>query len=329
MSFVKNKKLFTILGKIFITLMLMYIIFSQIDLNRLSDKLFSANIPSLVYAFVCHFVAYFLFGIRYVYLFRQLAKISNYLTLSKWYYFGLFCNNFLPTSFGGDVVRIYFLKKQNYSLNDLIVSSFSDRLIGFSSILLMGLVAIVFNPFLNEINTQYIISILIFLVLASAGMFFIVRMILKYESSNDKIISRVVRKTQEIIHVFSAYNKNRRRILVALFISFTAQVFIILCYSFLGSALNLKLDFLTYFAIIPIVFLASAIPVTVGGLGIREGALISLLSLYSVNYDDAAALSLLYLMVITFQTLPALSVPLFKNRELESQVSMKTEQKIN
>jgi len=160
-------------------------------------------------------------------------------------------------------------------------------------------------------------------------MFFIIRMIMKYQSSNDKIISRVVMKTQEIIHVFSAYNKNRRGILVALFISFTAQVFIILCYSFLGYSLNLKLDFPTYFAIIPIVFLASAIPITVGGLGIREGALISLLSLYSINYDDAAALSLLYLMVITFQTLPALSVPLFKNRELEAQVSLNTEQKVN
>lgn len=326
MNFSKHKKLFTILGKIFITVMLMSLIYSQIDFNTLKDKLLSVDTTSLFYAFICHLIAYLLFAIRYTFMLSQLCKINNYLVFSKWYYFGLFCNNYLPTSFGGDVVRIYFLRKQNYSLNDLIVSSFSDRLIGFASILLMGLVAIVFNPFLFELNAQYIVSIIAFLVLATIGMFFIVRMIMKYESSSDKIVSRVVKKTQEIIHVFSTYNKKRHRILLALFISFTAQVFIIMCYSFLGYGLNLELGFMTYFAIIPIVFLATAIPITVGGLGIREGALISLLGLYSIGYDDAAALSVLYLMVITTLTLPALSVPLFRNRELEVQVPVKSEQ---
>ena len=319
-----GNKLIPVLAKIFITLGLVSLVYSQIDLRNVISKFISVDTTLLIYAFICHIIAYGLLATRYVYLLQLLTTLSDYLSIFKWYYFGLFCNNYLPTSIGGDVVRIYVLRKHNLSLENLIVSSFADRLLGFSSIILMGFVAIFFNPLLLTINSEYLVmlalAMLAFLVVGLVSL----KMLLNYRKSEHGLVYKFVQKIGAITRIFKTYRHKRSEILIAFFISFIAQLLILLCYSLLGFGLDLKVGFFSYFAIIPVVFLTSAIPITVGGLGIREGTLISLLSLYSVSYDDAAALSLLYLMIITVITLPAILLPLFKDKNMNAQISMES-----
>jgi len=66
----------------------------------------------------------------------------------------------------------------------------------------------------------------------------------------------------------------------------------------------MDIPFSIYFTIIPIVFVASSLPISIGGLGVRESVLVSLLLFFQVDPQMAIALSLLYFAIIVLITLP-------------------------
>lgn len=66
----------------------------------------------------------------------------------------------------------------------------------------------------------------------------------------------------------------------------------------------MNIDLLALFAIVPIVFVISSLPISVGGHGVREGALVALLAASGVRFEAAATLSLLYLLVYLVSTTP-------------------------
>jgi uncharacterized membrane protein YbhN (UPF0104 family) len=93
-------------------------------------------------------------------------------------------------------------------------------------------------------------------------------------------------------------------------ISTIAQGLIILTYYLIGRGLGLEISFTTYLVAIPAVFLAASLPVSIGGLGVREGTLVGLLVAAGANLPLAINLSLVYLMVLWISTLPGALVPL-------------------
>ena len=90
----------------------------------------------------------------------------------------------------------------------------------------------------------------------------------------------------------------------------------------IGSSLNIQIPLLLYFSIVPIVFLATAIPITVGGLGVREGVIIYLLIKFGIDAQSAIALSLIYFGIIVFITLPGGFALLGKNKKIDVEYSM-------
>ncbi len=89
------------------------------------------------------------------------------------------------------------------------------------------------------------------------------------------------------------------------------QSAVIAAYYILGKTVGITLSLFAYFGIIPIVFLAGALPVSVGGIGVRESALVGLLVAIGINTQLAIALSLLFLFVLLVSSLPGGVVMLF------------------
>jgi len=55
---------------------------------------------------------------------------------------------------------------------------------------------------------------------------------------------------------------------------------------------------------VPLSFFASNLPISVGGLGVRESAVIYLLSLFGIAIEQSAALNILYVLVLILVTAP-------------------------
>lgn len=90
------------------------------------------------------------------------------------------------------------------------------------------------------------------------------------------------------------------------------QALAIWIYYYLGTNIGIELSPATYYVIIPIVFLVTNIPLSIGGLGIREGALVALLVSVNINSQLAITLSLLYLFVLWLSSAPGVAVMTFR-----------------
>src|SRR5690606_15218003 len=65
-------------------------------------------------------------------------------------------------------------------------------------------------------------------------------------------------------------------------------------------AMGLEIGILPMLIVFPLVTLVSMIPISIGGIGLREGAFVFFLSGYSVASIDAVAVSVLYYSTIVF-----------------------------
>ncbi|WP_455220056.1 lysylphosphatidylglycerol synthase transmembrane domain-containing protein [Kaarinaea lacus] len=292
--------------KVLVTVILISWVLSQVDLDSLTSSISNTNLFYYSLAIASHAIAFIIFSIRWWYLYKTGDSSSKYRDTFKSYYLGLFFNNFLPTGIGGDVVRILRLRKLGYNTHILVSSSLMDRMLGLTSILMMGLVALSITPtFAISTNTKLFISAIA--IMAPFGLLFLFS---DYMPRLTNYLSQKFHKgkfTDFILTVVSTlheYRHSRPRILIALIFSIVAQYFIIISYILVGMSLDIDLSIAIYFIIIPTVFLATSLPISVGGLGVREGVIVSLFTLFNVDTQAAIALSFLYFFIILLISLP-------------------------
>lgn len=292
--------------KLLVTISLFGWIFSQVNFYKLANSLANTQLSYFILAIIAHALAFLLFSVRWWHLYKTQDNSSRYKDTFKSYYLGLFFNNFLPTGIGGDVIRILRLRKFGYTTHLLVSSSLMDRILGLISILMMGLVALTITPsFVLHPNTK--LCIYIIAILAPFGLLFL------FSDYMPKLTRFAVQRfhngkltdfLSNVISTLHEYRHARPRVLFALILSILAQYFIIISYVLIGFSLNINLPISVFFIIIPIVFLATSLPISIGGLGVRESVIVSLFTLFNIDTQAAIALSILYFIIILVISLP-------------------------
>jgi uncharacterized protein (TIRG00374 family) len=220
---------------------------------------------------------------------------------------------------GGDVVRIYHLYKKGLDSHILISSTLLDRVFGLATIIIMGLIAIIYLS--GQSLRQDILFPLLIISFVVPGI--VIFLSSDYSYKLLTLISIRVKHNRltdfliKILKIFQEYRLQKAKLLIALFLSLLAQCLIILSYILIGGSLNIEISPWTYFAVVPLVFLASSIPVSIGGLGVRESVIVYLLVEYGANTQAAIAVSLLYFAVIVILTAPGGLILLSKNKKIE------------
>lgn len=100
----------------------------------------------------------------------------------------------------------------------------------------------------------------------------------------------------KLIHVYTVVRSIPLRTLsFVVVLSGLAQILDIVASYFIARSINIDLPFSFFLVAIPIVYLGTVLPITLGGLGIREGILLALLTRVGELPSDAIVLaSLLY-----------------------------------
>ena len=93
-------------------------------------------------------------------------------------------------------------------------------------------------------------------------------------------------------------------ILKAFGLSVLNQLLLVLVLLMLAPGLGVHLPIFQFTVVLMLVFLVSSLPISLGGLGAREGAMMSLLLPLGVDAAAVLALSVAYLLVLWCSTLP-------------------------
>jgi hypothetical protein len=292
----KSKNLLILFLKLAFSLsILVFILTRKTSLKDILLVLETVNPFWLAVSFSLHAFGLFASAYRWQILARAQGDEVPLGFLAKSYLVGTFFNNFLPTRFGGDIVRIWDGSRYSKSLLKSGAIVLVER---FTGIIVLFLMAVVASLFRLDMARQ-IPVIWVSLLLGILGLLLIVSFFLPFTSRwlgalrlkgfLDKLRNKILLFRQTILH----YRTQKGPFLRATFWAFLLQLNVIVYYYLIGKALHLSIHFIDYFIFIPIVLVIQIIPVTINGLGLREGSYIEIFKFYGISPQVAFSFSII------------------------------------
>lgn len=247
----------------------------------------------LLAAFALHVVGFTLSAWRWRILLAPIVdRVCSQWLLMRAYLIGIFCNQFLPSTIGGDVYRAVDAARLNgIERGRSLAIVFVERLIGAVALFSYALLAalIWFDRLIDKPGVVASLG-------ALAALFTIAFVALTpfgRRVAGALLEIGPLRKIRPAIErAFGAVKdlgRERRALVQALAISAVFQLNVVLHYVLVGAAFDLRLPTLAYFLVIPIVLLVLQLPLSINGIGIRETAFVLFLGAHDLWGDRAVS----------------------------------------
>jgi uncharacterized protein (TIRG00374 family) len=208
------------------------------------------------------------------------------------YFVGAFFSLFLPTGVGGDAVKMYELSREDARAASAISSVLVDRFLGLFVLFAMALLALLFGYRLVAPEVRLVIAAVFLAALFGAAL--LLQRVWIESWARRLGLGRLLRRFGLLRELYASLHLyGPAALLRATAASVVWNLILILTYDLLGLAVGIELPLGYYFLLVPIISALLMIP-SVGGLGIREGSTVLLLSQVGVPQSQALALALAY-----------------------------------
>ena len=202
----------------------------------------------------------------------------NWLKTLRLVFVGAFFNFCLPGTEGGDVVKAWYVAKRSDRRVVAVMSVVFDRLTGLLGLIALAAVAGLLatsDSTANMIGWWSLGVIVVIMILAwlyfSAGL----RSWLRLDRLQNLFGGGLLSQVEEAVH---AYGQHKGAVITAISISVGVQTLLALAATTAGVSLGIEHDPWVIMAIMPVLFLAAAIPMSWQGVGVMEGLGILLLA---------------------------------------------------
>lgn len=209
---------------------------------------------------------------------------------------GGFFNAFLPTGVGGDAYKAMRVRGPDVALSRAVASVLLDRIAGIVCLAAIGLVAVIARLAAGDPGPAVPIAALISLgILAAAGVLVVFgeKIVGSGRSTWFGLRPRLKRTARELKQA----GTHPRSVSWGIFWGVATQVLGIAGHLALARALSLRVPLAALTLGLLIATVATTAPITINGLGFREGAWVWLLGLYGVGGGKALAYALLILAI--------------------------------
>lgn len=300
----KYKKIINTTLRILISAgLIAYLIISQFkDFRTIASTLKDISILLILLSAATHIYGIWITAFRWQTLLKTQNIKLSILSLSSSTLIGQFFNNFLPTSIGGDVYRAYDVaKKTGFPMSSSVSVLVVERLSGIIASAAFA-VAALFLGFTKIGGKSVIIPILIFLALSIIIFFLILNpniLGLHKIAKKIKFLAKLLEKLRNVYTTFLTFKKYKWVMVKLIFYSLTLQFAVIVNYWLASRALGINLDLTAFIFIVPVVSILSMLPISLGGIGVREGSLVFMMvSLGAQNAKAAMCSLLLFAMLL-------------------------------
>ena len=309
-----------------ISLALLVFLFSRLDIDiaRLLDILKHADQKLLWLALLTFVAINFVCIMRWYQLLRSVDIRLPFRRVLISFAGGIFFNVFTPSTIGGDFVRSLDLAAYTKKTKEVVATVFLDRLSGYIGLVIVALVSVACGWRLIKFP-----SILISLIVITAALVVILLLLfnqpvyraIKHFLDAPHLDSRqhpkqgtggrrwaapvVLRRLRVMlgnlhseIHLF---RDKKGLIAKNIFLSLIIQFLSPLTFYFTALALGMKIDLLYFFIFVPVISAITMLPISIGGLGVRDNAAALFFGKVGMSHDFAVAMSLLnfvYILIV-------------------------------
>ncbi|HYL45427.1 MAG TPA: lysylphosphatidylglycerol synthase transmembrane domain-containing protein [Candidatus Limnocylindrales bacterium] len=192
---------------------------------------------------------------------------------ARCYFAGLFGSLFLPSLIGGDLVRAGLALRLGRSKAGVLLGSFLDRIVDLAALAILALTGALLVPgALDERSRRIFILIGAAAILGAAAVAAAIALL-----PVGKFSYRMRRRIVRLRRAGRSMAARPKAVLGNLGLALAAQLIFIYLSILLAEACGLHLPFRTWVFAWPLAKLSAALPVTQGGIGVREAALAALL----------------------------------------------------
>lgn len=303
--------------------LLSFLIIRNLDnLKEINKVLRELNIPLVVLAAFFYFLSIFTIVFRWDSLLKaQKVNISKKFLLQA-VLIGFFYNNLLPTSVAGDAFRVYDIRSNknvpaSRGMASVTLERFGSFIIGTVFVLvfiILDLAGYFHQEFLNR-------SLIIAILAVTTGMFFLFFALMKPSVfkidvlfKKIKFLSKIELRLEKYQGIFVDYWRVRKKALLAcLLYSIIIHFLVTISYYIALRSVGPDLRFLYFLFIIPFSSTAANLPISIGGIGVRENTLVLILLLMGIQEGEAFIFSFIILFIILFNALIGGIIYLFRS----------------
>jgi uncharacterized protein (TIRG00374 family) len=293
----KRKVVFFLLKFFFGFGLLFYLVFYSARPQEIIAVFNDVSWSMVLLAFSLHSLGLFFSAKRWKLILDEKGADYSLWQLTQSLLVGAFFNHFLPTRFGGDVIRIRDTRHIEQGVTASLAVVVYERMSGIVALLLFALLSSLIKiRFVKELPLLYV-SLLVSLL----GIFLLLlawkklpRGFLAGNRCRRPWLQKILRQLDMFHGIILDFLEHRRLSKKVFFWALILQLNVVVHYFFIGQALKMgRIPLLDYFFSIPILLFILSLPVSINGIGVRDFFLIKLFVYYNYPASFAIAFSLL------------------------------------
>ena len=276
--------------KALVTLGLIWIVLSNQNLDRLAERVYGMTFWSVVLAAALLLLQAVLAAVRWFIVMRLFGKVLPFQIVLRFYFEGLLFNQALPSTIGGDGVRMYRGVKAGISAEAGINGVLLDRIAGLLALLVIVAVT---QPWLYD-RVDETGARLTFGAVIAAGLVGVAVLSLCERLPSAVTKWRLMRGLSGLSAQFNALFMLPAVGIPVFGISILGHLLMVLASYVLACDLGLSVSLVDCLVLVPGVMLLAAAPISIAGWGVREVVMVAAMSLLGVPDDGSTSLSLVF-----------------------------------
>lgn len=292
----------SVLFRVLVTAGLLAVVLAPLDWQQIGDRVSSGRPMYALAAVALIVMTLVIGGWRWSLLLRIAALTVPARQIYRVYAVTSFANAFLPTAIGGDVARPLLISRGGPQLTRAATTVVLDRAFALAGLLGVAWIGVL------SVGPGRLDGSFWALTAVSAAAIALGALAVGVLRGRLPAVGRIVPERarpvlRESRTVALAVLHNPRALLLITAQSLVFQTLVTFQIVLLAKTLRLDLSFGLAAVALALVTLATLLPVTIGGFGIREGSYVAILSAAGISHGDAVLISLLSVVVL-LATLP-------------------------
>lgn len=297
----KNPKLIINIG---VSVLILIVIFTQIPLSQIVQLLQSCRLDLFALSVLVAGFSIILNAQRWKILLKPLGYAYDFFLINNLSFITFFFNTYLPGGVAGEVARTALLPERKSAHEDgtshlmkVTASVITDKIVGLLGIMILAGIGFLLNIKLladTEVKGIFLITCLAIVIL----------FVVLYSRRTQKLIKRLLavplkalpsfkEPIKKVLESVGIYRDKYSEFFFSLVLSVLGHVTVVVYFYLQAESLGVEIGFLKLLAFVPIIEFVAMMPISLGGIGVREATTILLFSSDGVPAAQALSVSLL------------------------------------
>ena len=286
-----TSKRLKLLIRLFVSATLLGIVYSQTNAASIAENLSRIGPATAFLMLGLYALGQLLSAGKWKILLAEARIARSLVQATKAYFSGMFVNSFGLGTLGGDLTRCLHLRPIRGEKTGIMASVVADRMHGLTVLATIGALASFYIDL--EIKGYKWGTLALFAVIALSALWCLAPTALRGLFSKSDFSNKIGQAAA------LAFPRPGRAFYFATAISVAFHCIQIYMHYAILKALGAPLEIGFLFACVPLINIASSLPISVNGLGIRESMYLLLFSSEGISSDTAAATGAVWILTVT------------------------------